>query len=83
MLPLDKRTGPPARRCLVPSLQWGGGTFLGDVKPPGLDIWWSIDRVDAYVTESLVEKPGTRSPWVRLSGAQACWYSGYKTPTHL
>jgi hypothetical protein len=25
--------GPPARRHLVPSLQWGGGAFLGDVNP--------------------------------------------------
>jgi hypothetical protein len=40
---------------LVPSLQWGGGTFLGDVKPHGLDIWWSIDRVDAYVTDYYIE----------------------------
>jgi hypothetical protein len=32
-------------------LQWGGGVFLGDVKPPGLDIWWSIDRVDTCIFE--------------------------------
>jgi hypothetical protein len=32
----------------VPSLQWGGGAFSGDVKPPGLDIWWSVDRPGTY-----------------------------------
>jgi hypothetical protein len=21
-----------------------GGAFTGDVKPPGLDVWWSVDR---------------------------------------
>jgi hypothetical protein len=52
---LDKGIGPPTRRCLVSSLQWGGGTFPRDVKPLGLDIWWSIDRVDACVTESYME----------------------------
>jgi hypothetical protein len=67
--------------CLVPSLQWDGGAFLGDVKPSGLDIWWSIDCVDACVTECLVEKPSTRSPRARLSGARVCRYPGYKSPT--
>jgi hypothetical protein len=23
----------------------GGGAFPGDVKPPGLNIWWSVDRL--------------------------------------
>jgi hypothetical protein len=48
-------TGPLARRCLVPSWQWGGGTYPGDVKLSGLDLWWSIDRVDTYVAESYME----------------------------
>jgi hypothetical protein len=53
--PSDEGIGPLARRCLVPSLQWGHGTFLGDVKPPGLDIWWSMNCVDTYVTKSYME----------------------------
>jgi hypothetical protein len=55
MWPLEEGTGPPARRCLVPLLQCGGGTFPGDVKPPGLDIWWSIDRVNDFVNKSYME----------------------------
>jgi hypothetical protein len=51
----NERTGPPARCHLVLSLQWDDSTFPGDVKPPGLDLWWSIDRVDACVTESYME----------------------------
>jgi hypothetical protein len=31
---------------------WAMAPFRGDVKPPGLDIRWSIDRVDACGTES-------------------------------
>jgi hypothetical protein len=54
MWPSDEETRPPARRYLVPSLQWGCGAFPGDVNPPGLDIWWSIDRVDTYATESYI-----------------------------
>jgi hypothetical protein len=33
MRPSDEGTGPPARHCLIPSLQWGGDAFPGDVKP--------------------------------------------------
>jgi hypothetical protein len=33
----------------------GGGTFPGDVEPSSLDIRWSINRVDACVTESYME----------------------------
>jgi hypothetical protein len=33
----------------------GGGASLGDVKPPGLDISWSIDRVGTGATESYME----------------------------
>jgi hypothetical protein len=33
----------------------GGGTSPWDVKPPGLDIWWNIDRVGIYATESYME----------------------------
>jgi hypothetical protein len=47
---------PLARRCPIPSLQWGSGAFLVDVKPPGSDIWWSIDHVDDSVTESYMEE---------------------------
>jgi hypothetical protein len=36
-------------------LQWRCGTFLREVKPLGLDIWWSIDRVDACVTKTCME----------------------------
>jgi hypothetical protein len=31
------------------------GAFLGDKKPPGLDIRWSVDRLDTCVTESYME----------------------------
>jgi hypothetical protein len=55
MWPADDGTGPPVRRCLVSSLQWGDGAFPGDVKPPGLDIWWSIDHVDTCIAESYME----------------------------
>jgi hypothetical protein len=51
----DKGIGPPVRRCLAPSLQWGDGAFPGDVKPPCLDIWWSVDCMDACVSESYLE----------------------------
>jgi hypothetical protein len=34
----------------------GGGTSLGDVKPPGLDIWWSIDRMGTCATEPYMEQ---------------------------
>jgi hypothetical protein len=33
----------------------GGGTSLGDVKPLGLDIWWSIYRMGTCTTEPYVE----------------------------
>jgi hypothetical protein len=33
-----------ALSCLAAAV--GGGTFLGDVKPPGLDILWTFDCVD-------------------------------------
>jgi hypothetical protein len=36
--------------CLVAAV--GGGAFLGDVKPSGLDIWWRIDRLGTCVTKS-------------------------------
>jgi hypothetical protein len=26
----------------------GGGTFSRDAKPPGLDIWWRVDRLSTY-----------------------------------
>jgi hypothetical protein len=49
----------------------GGGAFPGDVRPPGLDIRWSVGR------------PGTcglstGSPWARLPRAQACPEPGYE-----
>jgi hypothetical protein len=38
----------------------GGGAFLGDAKPPGLDICWRVDRLGTCVTEShLMSEP----PW--------------------
>jgi hypothetical protein len=35
----------------------GSGAFLGGggVKPLGLDIWWSVDRLGTCVTESYME----------------------------
>jgi hypothetical protein len=33
----------------------GSGAFPGDMKPLGLDIWWSIDRVDVCATKSYIE----------------------------
>jgi hypothetical protein len=32
-----------------------GHSFPGDVKPPGLDIWWNVDRMGTCATESYVE----------------------------
>jgi hypothetical protein len=32
----------------------GSGTFPGDAKPLGLDIQWSVDHLDTYVTESCM-----------------------------
>jgi hypothetical protein len=31
----------------------GGGIFLGDAKPPGLDICWSVDRLGDCVIKFL------------------------------
>jgi hypothetical protein len=33
----------------------GGGAFLRDAKPSGLDIGWSVDRLGTCVTESYME----------------------------
>jgi hypothetical protein len=33
----------------------GGGASPGDVKPPGLDIWWSIEHMGTYATKSYME----------------------------
>jgi hypothetical protein len=33
----------------------GGGTILGDAKPPGLDIQWSVDCLGTCVTESYMK----------------------------
>jgi hypothetical protein len=33
----------------------GGGTFPGDAKPPGLDIYWSVDRLGTYASEFYME----------------------------
>jgi hypothetical protein len=58
----------PARRCLVPSLQWVVVSFQGMRSPQA----WIFDGVlTAWV-------PSTESPWVRLPGAQACAERGYK-----
>jgi hypothetical protein len=32
-----------------------GGAFLWDAKPPGLDIQWTVDRLDTCVTEFYME----------------------------
>jgi hypothetical protein len=32
-----------------------GDASSGDVKPPGLDIRWSVDRMGTYATESYME----------------------------
>jgi hypothetical protein len=53
--PSDGRIGPPARRCLVLLLQSGGGASPMDVKAPGLNIWWNIDRMNTCATESYME----------------------------
>jgi hypothetical protein len=37
-----------------PVIAVGGGAFLGHVKPPGLNIWWSVDRMGTYATESYM-----------------------------
>jgi hypothetical protein len=31
-----------------------GGAFLGDVKPPGLDICWRVDRMGTYASKSYM-----------------------------
>jgi hypothetical protein len=62
-----------------PIIAVGGGTFLANVKPPGLDIWWRVDCMGTCATESLMEKPGTGSPRAQLPGARACRYPRYKT----
>jgi hypothetical protein len=33
----------------------GGDASLGDAKPPGFDIWWSISCVGTCSTESYLE----------------------------
>jgi hypothetical protein len=41
--------------CLVLSCHVtvvGGGAFSGDVKPSGLYIWWRVDHMGTYATES-------------------------------
>jgi hypothetical protein len=49
----------------------GGGTFQGDVRPPGLDIRWSVDRLGTC-------GPGNGSPSVWQLGARACPKLGYE-----
>jgi hypothetical protein len=51
----DEGTGPPARHCIVLSLQWGSGATSGDVKPSSLDIWYSMNHMDTCATESYIE----------------------------
>jgi hypothetical protein len=55
--------------CLVTAL--GGGAFLGDVKPPSLDIWWRVDRTGTCGS-------GNGSPRARLSGDWVCPEPGYE-----
>jgi hypothetical protein len=53
-----------SRRAMV-----GGGTFPGDAKPPGLDIWWSVDHLRTCVIEFYMEYiiyTRTRLPYVRV-----------------
>jgi hypothetical protein len=33
----------------------GGGAFSRDVKPPGLDIRWSVDRLGTCITELYMD----------------------------
>jgi hypothetical protein len=51
-----------AKRCLVLSPQWAVAPFLGDVKPPSLDICGGADYLDTYSSS-----PGSPRAW--LSGA--------------
>jgi hypothetical protein len=37
-----------------PIIAVGGGAFPEDVKPPGLDIWWKVDRMGTCATESYI-----------------------------
>jgi hypothetical protein len=43
----------------------------GGTKPPGLDIWWSVECLGNY-------GPGTQSPLAWLPGAQACPEPGFE-----
>jgi hypothetical protein len=46
-----------------------GGAFLGDVKPPGLDIHWRVDRLGTCVIEFYMEYiifTKTCLPYVRV-----------------
>jgi hypothetical protein len=47
--------GPLLGTALFRRVAMDGGTFLGDVKPPGLDIHWRIDRLGTWVTKFYME----------------------------
>jgi hypothetical protein len=47
------RASCQAMSCPVAAV--GGGTSPGDVKPPGLDILWSLDRMGTCTTKSYME----------------------------
>jgi hypothetical protein len=40
----------------------GGGTSLGDVMPPGLDIWWRVHRTGTCVSGNGTPGRGSREP---------------------
>jgi hypothetical protein len=42
-----------ALSCLIAAMD--GGAFPGDVKLLGLDIWWIVDRMGTWTTESYLE----------------------------
>jgi hypothetical protein len=67
-----KALGVGLARCyLILSLQWVVAPFLGDEKPPGLDICGGVDC-------SGTNSPGTRNTWARFPGALLCSEPGFE-----
>jgi hypothetical protein len=50
-----ERSGLPVRRSLVLSCCSGWWRLYGGAKPPSLDVWWSVDCLGTYVTESYMK----------------------------
>jgi hypothetical protein len=52
-----------------------GGAFLGEAKPPGLDIHWRVDSLGTCITEFYMEYivfTRTFLPYVRVIMAFMC-----------